>query len=43
MARDEDYQYEPAAAQTADNRGISALASSEPPPNGKQCRANAQR
>ncbi|WP_156435261.1 hypothetical protein [Bradyrhizobium lablabi] len=32
-----------AAAQTAGNRGISALASSKPLPNGKQCRANPQR
>jgi hypothetical protein len=32
-----------AAAQTADNRDISALVSSEAPPNGKQCRTNAQR
>jgi hypothetical protein len=41
--RGEDVQYEAAAAQTADNRGISALVSSEPPPNGKQCRTSAQR
>jgi hypothetical protein len=32
-----------AAAQTADIRSVSALVSSEPPPNGKQFRTNAQR
>ena len=39
----EESDHGPAAAQTAEHRGISALVSSEPPPNGKQCRANARK
>ena len=41
--RDEDGQYRAAAVGTAEHSGISALASSIPAPNSKQCHANGGR